>query len=488
MKRILKLITMLIILALTLSCAAGALTLEQVQASPPRFDVYIYGDGADLSGVTPENVKASLGDIALGCEEVTQSEQGIYYIFMLDISGSIPADYFEAAKKAVLETSQNLREQDRIAIITFGNEVSVIHSGEEDSADITTDLEALAAKDSKTMFYTAMDKLIETATQTSDMRRVAVVISDGVDDSDAGMTQAELEDELKNSGISVYALCIDTSSQTANFGDFIRLSGGELYTFNPGNAKTVLDELLHRLGDSLCLRLLTCQTIPEGAMSLSVDLGEAGSISTSLSSDKLVPDASEPYITSAQYSLETDTIDIVFSEPVSGAEDVSCYTLTSADGADAKIKAATYTGQWQMAVSLSFDTLPPDGQYKLKAFGITDMSSEANPLREYVGNLLLATGVQPEEESSGGISKDIILYVVIGVAAILLIVFLGSLITRFNKIAGKEKTDAKLSAEDKKKIKKAERKAAKTGKTEQFVFTNAVKKTETKTEETDTKE
>jgi hypothetical protein len=78
-----------------------------------------------------------------------------------------------------------------------------------------------------------MDALIELVLQTEDMRRVAVVISDGIDDTDAGMTQEELEDKLVRTGVSVSAMCIDTASEanTESFGDFIRLSGGELYVF-----------------------------------------------------------------------------------------------------------------------------------------------------------------------------------------------------------------------------------------------------------------
>lgn len=473
MKKSLKLVTMLIIFALALSCAAGALTLEQVQASPPSFDVYIYGDGADLSGVGPESVKATIGDLSLDCTDVSRSEQGIFYIFMLDISGSIPADYFEAAKSAVIATCDTLREQDKLAIITFGNEVTVLHAGEDDVADVRDDLENLVARDSRTMFYTAMDKLIETATQTTDMRRVAVVISDGVDDTDAGMTQAELEDELKNCGISVYALCIDTSGMTEQFGDFIRLSGGELYTFNPDTAQSVLDELLSRLGDSLCIRLMTSETVPEGAMDLTVDLGEAGSVTTQLTSDKWVADATEPYITSAQYSLENQTIDLSFSEPVIGADDVSRYTLSaSGGGAAVSISAAAYTDGRKTAVSLSFAQLPLEGQYKLTASGITDASVAANPLREYTSTVMLATGVKPENEQSDGAGREIVRYVIIAVVAIALIIFLIGLISRLNKLTDKTEKDSKLSEEDKRKLKKAE----KTIKTETFVFANAVKK------------
>jgi hypothetical protein len=460
-------------MCLALAIPVGALTLEQVQASPPQFDVYIYGDGADLSGVTADGVTATLGDMSLDCTQVSRSEQGIFYIFMLDISGSIPENYFEAAKSAVLSTCDKLREQDRLAVITFGSEVNVILTGDEDLGDVQSALSGLSADDSKTMFYTAMDVLIETATKTSDMRRVAVVISDGIDDSDAGMTQAELEDELINSGISVYALCIDTSSQTDNFGDFIRLSGGELYTFNPDSAQSVLDELLTRLGDSLCIRLMTYDTVSPGELTLTVDLGEIGSVSTELSSDKWVADTTQPYISSVIFSIENNSLDINFSEPVAGADNPSNYTLVSGDGTNVSIASANFFGSSKNAVSLSFSELPPAGNYRLSVSGITDMSANANPLHEYSDTVYLATGILPGEAASGWLSKDMIIYIVVGVGAVALVIFLGFLITRFNKLANKNKPADRLNDEDKKKIKKAEKAVRKE---EIFVFTNAPKK------------
>lgn len=473
MKTVASFIACCLILCLSLAISAGALTLEQVQASPPQFDVYIYGDGADLSGVTAEGVSATLGDLSLDCTQVSRSEQGIFYIFMLDISGSIPENYFEAAKSAVLVTCDNLREQDRLAVITFGNEVNVILTGDEDSSDVQSVLSDISASDSKTMFYTAMNVLIETATKTSDMRRVAVVMSDGIDDSDAGMSQSDLKDALINSGISVYALCIDTSSQTSNFSDFIRLSGGELYTFNPDNAQYVLDELLTRLSDSLCLRLTTYDAVSPGELMLTVNLGEAGFVETELSPDKWVADTTEPYISSALFSIENNTLDVTFSEPVAGADNPDNYTLVADNGTSVHIASASFSGSAKSAIRLNFSEIPPTGNYKLSVTGITDLSTNANPLHEYSNTVFMATGVQPPDEQSGWLTKDILIYILVGVGAVVLIVFLGFLIARLNKLSNKDKPTGKLSDEDKKKIKKAKKAEPKE---EKFIFTNAPKK------------
>lgn len=469
MKKTLNEFISIIVLCFALTISASALTLEQVQASPPTFDVYVCGDGVDLSSVEAADVKATLGGSPLDCTSVSQSEQGIFYVFMLDISASIPEAHFEAAKEAVLSTYSSLREQDMLAVITFGNEVNLLLSGGEDKAEVSFAISSLSCHDNQTMFYTAMDKLIETATQVQNMRRIAVVISDGIDDSDAGMTQAELEERLINCGISVYALCINSSSSsnTENFRNFINLSGGELFTFTPDTAQSVLDELPARLEDSIHIKLMSYKSIAGGEeLELSVQLGKLGSVSTLLSSDKWVSDKTDPYIESAIFSIENETLDIIFSEPVSGADNVANYTLADMEGSTVPISSATYTSAEKTSVSLSFDTLPVEGQYKLTVGGIFDISMSANELNPYTGSVMMATGIHDNGEAGSVLPKDVIIYVIVGGIAIILVAFLAAAIVKTSK-SNTDIVGGNLSKDDKKKIKRA--KAG--SKEELFIFT-----------------
>lgn len=89
-------------------------------------------------------------------------------------------------------------------------------------------LKALGDRDSYTQFYGAMKVLVDTAAAVEDMRRIAVVVSDGVSTSDADMSQEALEQLLQERGIAVYALAVDSASEEdiAAFRSFIQLSGG----------------------------------------------------------------------------------------------------------------------------------------------------------------------------------------------------------------------------------------------------------------------
>jgi hypothetical protein len=50
---------------------------------------------------------------------------------MLDVSASIPAAHFSAAKAAVLDAWSRLRAQDSLALLTFGNDVTLLLEGGE---------------------------------------------------------------------------------------------------------------------------------------------------------------------------------------------------------------------------------------------------------------------------------------------------------------------------------------------------------------------
>lgn len=279
-------------------------SLEQIQSEPPIIDVYVYGDGADISQITAADVSATLGGEPVKCDFAGRSEQGILYVFMLDVSGSIPTAHFRAATDAIIRAAGNLRPQDSLKVIAFGSTVSLALSGDETSQEIEDVLGSLAPVDNETLLYSAMDMLIDTVSGSSDMRRVAVVISDGVDDTDAEYTLDRLEENLKNCGIAVYALCIDSVGQDSvdGFSEFIDLSGGELYTFGPDDADEKLGGLLEYLSYGLHLRFQIPPDFAGGSeLPLEIDFGGVDRLSATVSLAAVPTPAAleEPAVTEA---------------------------------------------------------------------------------------------------------------------------------------------------------------------------------------------
>ena len=119
--------------------------------------MFVRSDGQDLGGLAPSSITATLDGEPLTVGDFAESDEGIFYVFMLDISRSISQRYLDAAKQAVLNTYQQMRQQDQLAVITFGDAVTVLLDGSESAQVVSEKLAAVKATDSNTQFYAAMD-------------------------------------------------------------------------------------------------------------------------------------------------------------------------------------------------------------------------------------------------------------------------------------------------------------------------------------------
>lgn len=408
-KRIVGYLAFVLALCALLCLSAGAISPEQIQVSLPSVTVYVHAEDSDLSQLSTDQITASLGGKALQVEGFRPSDQGIFYVFMLDISRSIPESHFQAAKQAIKKVCASLRPQDRLALISFGNSVTVLSAGDEPVSDTLTKLDALARTDNRTKFYDAMDTLVKTVSQATDLRRIAVVVSDGIDDTDTGMSQGEMENVLKQSGIAVYALCTDAAAQKDidNFRSFIRLSGGELYPFGPNNAQAVLDQLVEKLGNVWMLQLLLNETLETpSSVPLHVDFGGLGQIDADLEPDYWLPDQSSPYVTSVDTDSAALSISVSFSEPVKEADALSCYQLTDQRGQTVKITDAAYISSDRRAVLLTVPSLQAAGVCVLNISGPVDLSDNQNPLIPYQCTLGTEAVSSSSAQSSSSLQDD----------------------------------------------------------------------------------
>lgn len=385
-KKLIRFLLLAGLLTKLLSPGALALSIEQAQVKMPGIDVYLYQDGNELSELSPSDVTATLDGAPLAVRGLGRSEQGIFYVYMLDVSASIPAAHFNAARGAVAAAYERLRPQDRMALLTFGNEVALRLRGDESRDAVMAALQSLQNRDNSTKFYNAMDELVDLVSQTSDMRRVAVVISDGIDDTEAGMTQEELETKLRQTGVSVSAMCLDSAPEAVveKFRDFIQFSGGELYLFGAGDASDVLAGLLGRLEGGWLLRLEAPNNLARGNVArLRITLPGGEAVSSELKLDDWVPDNVRPRVTGAVYDRASNTLLVSFSEPVAGADRLTAYALTGEDGAALPIESAELLEDGSCRLHIAPGALPETGDVTLTVSGLRDVSMEENELYRY---------------------------------------------------------------------------------------------------------
>lgn len=415
-----------VLTAMICTAAVGAVTLEQVQPVMPQIDVYVRDGSTDLSALTPEAVTASLDDAPLEVEVLEPSEQGIFYVFLVDISRSISEQHLAAARQAVRSVYQQMGQEDQLALISFGNEVNILLRGGESPAQVDAALETIRSTDENTCFYDAMNTLVETASARMDLRRVAVVVSDGVDDTDAGMTREQLVDILRQSGVAVYAMAVDSTGEEtqARFRAFIQESGGDLVTFSPENAGAKLEELQTAIDEIWHLRLRAPDNRADGSQRhLSLQFGPQERLEVDIVPTRWIPDVTPPYLLSAQPDAAAGTVTVLFSEPVTGLEDPAACLLRDSAGA---VMDTTVTAIADDRAELYCAVLTDPAGWTLEVQGLTDTSMERNAMAACT--LLLAPvreePPQPEEPTFLSLLEEVPYPMLTGIVAGVLVVLL----------------------------------------------------------------
>jgi Mg-chelatase subunit ChlD len=382
MRKYCRVILILALVASILFTGALAGTSDKVEVSMPEVRIDFTAD-ADLSALQTNDVTAQLAGVPLNVKSLVPNEQGILYIFLLDVSKSIPDEHFNAAKHAIEDVCGNLREQDELALITCGSGVMKVLAGGETADEVSAALDSLNNDEKDTTLYDGADALADLAESAPDLRVEAVAISDG-DDTGGNVTRDKLAQDLQNSGIALNALCVDTAdeSNAADFRELAEYSGGEFASFNEGNADELLVGMATHAQNFWSL-VLTAQDVisAQSKNALTVDLGGIDTIETEVSPGDWLPDTVSPKIAAFTYNGAENFVEVKFSEIVDGAEDPACYTFITGDGGQLPVASVQKVDGETYRVYPA-DNFPQDQTVTLKVSGPKDDSVEANLLEE----------------------------------------------------------------------------------------------------------
>lgn len=363
-----------------LTTFVGAVSLEQVQPLMPRIDLFVHAEGSPLETLTLEDITATMDDVPLKAELLQTSDRGIFYVFLVDISRSISEQHLVAARQAVLDIYRKMGPDDLLSLISFGSSVNILLQGGEPADQVEAALDTIHSTDNNTRFYDAMNTLVQTVSAKSDMRRIAVVVSDGVDATDGGMTQEQLEQILRESGVAVYALAVDSTTEAVRerFRNFIQVSGGELFPFSPSDAGEKLGQLQSYIDQTWHLRLTAPTNIADGEEhQLAVQFGQLDNLTVQIRPTKWIPDEKPPYALSVDTALDSATVTVTFNEPVSNASDSRCYVLKDPEGQVVPFTLLSYDSTH--ATLLCPQLINPT-DWTLELRGLIDVSMEANKI------------------------------------------------------------------------------------------------------------
>lgn len=138
-------------------------------------------------------------------------------VLALDLSGSIK-DKLDVVKSAALRFIEILSPQDKVAVVTFTDEIRVVSQLTNDREELKRRIKAVDRSQGGTAFYEALwFSLVDTLRGTRGQRNAIVVMTDGVDSSldrynpmESRVSFNQLARRLEESDVLVFPIYIDT--------------------------------------------------------------------------------------------------------------------------------------------------------------------------------------------------------------------------------------------------------------------------------------
>ena len=235
MKKICVLFICLVCLLSSTALAASLTTVDinQIVQNGDQLSVFFHAldENSDcLNGIQGDQIKLEISNQTLA-PELQTSDEGVAYVFALDISASLSSAQFDSVKASVQDYVNSMGSHDQMAIVTFGTTVTTVSDFTDNKNTLNAVVNGLDSTSGATTLYEGMLRAIDLAKRQNDKlptQRVIVVVSDG-EDWDDGSNVKEVQESASSAGISICAIGINTGSNSdglAAMGAMARATGG----------------------------------------------------------------------------------------------------------------------------------------------------------------------------------------------------------------------------------------------------------------------
>jgi Ca-activated chloride channel family protein len=280
------------------------------------YDVKVYLSAVDGTGspikdlsissltVSEDSQKVQIGNLEL------VKDEPINLVIVLDVSGSMVGPGIEAAKNAATNFITSLGGEDRVAIITFDQNVTTQLDFTADHTTARSQLtEIQAERGAGTCLYDATYQAVQMASTLPSGRRAVILFTDGVDETSIGAvcsthTLGDVINIASDGGTRtpIYSLGMGGRIDENTLKRLADLTGGR-YLNSPDT--TQLDAVFLRLSEQLRSQyILTYKSISgPGAHTLAVSVGDSGSKDSD----------------TRNFLLPAMSTHIVFTSPIDGA-------------------------------------------------------------------------------------------------------------------------------------------------------------------------
>ena len=208
--RKLGLLVLFIVSGLVQAQDVDDLCLIQVQANLPTLQLWLNLPADTV--IQPEQFNVSVGSHSakpLSIESFQKTNEGVGYVFLVDISKSLKNSQLLQIKAALQRWLLGMGEHDRASLITFGSQVTQRVEFTADRFKLEKAIDGLVASDMETSLYHGLLESISLGrSQYAGLpaRRAIVVLSDGIDDSVAGFTAEEVFKQTREYRVPIYSI------------------------------------------------------------------------------------------------------------------------------------------------------------------------------------------------------------------------------------------------------------------------------------------
>lgn len=269
-KRLYALFAFILCIVMSLSVAADTLHSVSIRQVYLFQDVLrVYADIEDIKGNSIESIKKTNIAGYLNQKKLTtnsakkfyETDEGVADIFLVDVSGSLSSIQMEQVKAAMRKWASGMKPNNRMAIITFGEEVETILDYSNDPDLIQKAIDSITNNGMKTKLYGAVNEGINLSQRNDSAlpkRRNIVLVTDGLNDSNGGVTMEDVSERLKKTRIPIYCLWLEGSNRAegeSTMNTLSERSGGEKYNLDSKNIDSVYEKVRNKIQNSFVIDL-----------------------------------------------------------------------------------------------------------------------------------------------------------------------------------------------------------------------------------------
>lgn len=245
---------------LTVHYVNGAPLADQLAYKVSVFFSALDASGNPIKDLQAQNMTISEDSKAYPLDSLAlASDEPINLVLVLDTSGTMVGGKIADARKAADAFVTRLNPQDRVAVITFNQNITTIVDFSADHTAVRQKIAAVeAVRNAGTCLYDATYQAVQTTASLPQGRRSIILLTDGVDETASGKVCSTftLDDvtDIATRGslrVPIYTIGLGNRIDEAGLTRLAALTGGN-YQYSPDSTK--LDELFERLSEQLRLQ------------------------------------------------------------------------------------------------------------------------------------------------------------------------------------------------------------------------------------------